>query len=120
MFYRCVIQSASKSRLPFKDPQNGVSCLTLIVRKDCNQLLTWSDGSGRQGLEHVLVVIAKLLQNEDESGGLVIGDLIIHLLRNTGDAILPVLPELLQAMLARMTSAKTATFLQVCLTVYNL
>lgn len=94
--------------------------MTLIVRKDCNQLLTWSDGSGRQGLEHVLVVIAKLLQNEDESGGLVIGDLIIHLLRNTGDAILPVLPELLQAMLARMTSAKTATFLQVRLTVYNL
>ncbi|KAL0951964.1 hypothetical protein HGRIS_008615 [Hohenbuehelia grisea] len=92
--------------------QNGVSCLTLIVRKDSSQLLGWSDGSGRSGLDHVLVVIAKLLQNEDESGGLVIGDLIIHLLRNVGDAILPVLPELLHAMLRRMTAAKTATFLQ--------
>jgi len=52
------------------------------------------------------------LQNEDESGGLVIGDLIIHLLRRAGESILPVLPELLQAMVGRMTSAKTATFLQ--------
>lgn len=57
--------------------------------------------------------MAKLLQNEDESGGLVIGDLIIHLLRRAGESVLPVLPELLKAMVGRMTSAKTATFLQV-------
>ncbi|KAJ8502778.1 hypothetical protein ONZ45_g11445 [Pleurotus djamor] len=92
--------------------QNGVGCLTLVVRKDCSQLLAWNDGNGRSGLDHVLVVIAKLLQSEGESGGLEIGDLIIHLLRNTGDAIAPVLPELLQAMLGRMRTAKTATFLQ--------
>ena len=61
----------------------------------------------------MLKLVAKLLQNEDESGGLVIGDLIIHLFRRAGESVLPVLPELLQAMVARMTSAKTATFLQV-------
>lgn len=42
-----------------------------------------------------------------------IGDLIIHLLRRAGEAVLPILPELLQAMINRMKSAKTATFIQV-------
>ncbi|OBZ68625.1 Importin-9 [Grifola frondosa] len=74
--------------------QNGITCLTL------------------SGLDSVLAVIAKQLQSEDESGGLVIGDLIIHLLRRAGDAVLPVLPQLLQAMISRMMTAKTATFLQ--------
>jgi hypothetical protein len=87
--------------------------LTLVIRKDCHQLLSWSDANGQSGLDNVLKLVAKLLQNEDESGGLVIGDLIIHLLRRAGESVLPVLPELLQAMVGRMTSAKTATFLQV-------
>jgi hypothetical protein len=59
------------------------------------------------------MIVAKLLQNQDESGGLVIGDLIIQLLRRAGEAVLPVLPELLQIMLSRMRTANTATFLQV-------
>ena len=90
-----------------------MTCLSLIVRKDCNQLLSWSDAGGRSGIENVLVIVGKMLQSQDESGGLAIGDLIIHLFRKSGEAILPVLPELLQAMVARMTSAKTATFIQV-------
>lgn len=64
--------------------------------------------------------MAKLLQGEDESAGLTIGELIIHLLRRAGEAVLPVLPELLQAMVTRMLVAKTASFVQVsgstCLT----
>lgn len=63
-------------------------------------------------MDHILKLIAKLLRNEDESGGLVIGDLIIHLLRRAGESVLPVLPELLRAMAERMLTAKTATFLQ--------
>ena len=54
-----------------------------------------------------------MLENQHESGGLQIGDLFIHLFRRAGEAVLPVLPQLLQAMVSRMTSAKTATFLQV-------
>ncbi|KAF9225273.1 ARM repeat-containing protein [Gyrodon lividus] len=92
--------------------QNGVVCLTLIVRKDCSQILSWSDPSGQSGLGHILKLIAELLQNEDESGGLVIGDLIIHVLRRASESVLPVLPELLHAMVERMLTAKTATFLQ--------
>ncbi|KDR85511.1 hypothetical protein GALMADRAFT_52743 [Galerina marginata CBS 339.88] len=92
--------------------QNGIACLTVIIRKDCNQLLSWNDGNGRSGLEYVLSLVAQILQSQDESGGLQIGDLIIHLLRRAGEAVLPVLPELLNAMISRMSSAKTATFIQ--------
>ncbi|KAG1848518.1 armadillo-type protein [Suillus subalutaceus] len=96
------------------------SCLSEAEDRDvlqngmayCRQILEWRDPSGQSGLDHILKVIAKLLQNDDESGGLVIGDLIIHLLRRAGEAVLPVLPELLQAMVLRMLSAKTATFIQ--------
>ena len=88
--------------------------MTLVIRKDINQLVSWSDtASGQSGLDGVLEVIAKQLQSEDESGGLVIGDLIIHLLRRAGESVLPVLPQLLEAMVRRMRTAKTATFLQV-------
>ncbi|KAH9973321.1 ARM repeat-containing protein [Lactifluus volemus] len=92
--------------------QNGVLLLTLVVRKDVDQLLSWTHADGQMGLVHVLNVIARLLQNQDESGGLVIGDLIIHLFRRAGESVLPVLPDLLQAMLVRMQTAQTATFLQ--------
>ncbi|KAH9046970.1 ARM repeat-containing protein [Lactarius deliciosus] len=92
--------------------QNGVLLLTLVVRKDVGQLLSWTHIDGQSGLLHVFTVIARLLQNQDESGGLVIGDLIIHLFRRAGESMLPVLPDLLQAMLVRMRTAQTATFLQ--------
>ncbi|KIK67465.1 hypothetical protein GYMLUDRAFT_69648 [Collybiopsis luxurians FD-317 M1] len=92
--------------------QNGISCLTLLVRKDCGQLLEWRDASGQSGLEHVLRLVARILQAEDESAGLTIGELIIHLLRRAGESVLPVLPELLHAMVTRMLTAKTATFVQ--------
>ncbi|KAK7063933.1 ARM repeat-containing protein [Favolaschia claudopus] len=104
--FKCLAEAEDRDVL-----QNGISCLTLIIRKDCGQLISWSD-SGRSGIDCVLSVIAKSLENQDESGGLVIGDLIIHLLRRAGESVLPVLPQLLQAMVTRMTTAKTATFLQ--------
>ncbi|PPQ99515.1 hypothetical protein CVT24_005305 [Panaeolus cyanescens] len=92
--------------------QSGITLLTLIIRKDCNQILSWTDSTGRSGLELVLAVIAHTLRNQDESGGLQIGDLIIHLLRKAGESVLPVLPDLLQAMVSCMRTAKTATFTQ--------
>ncbi|TFY55031.1 hypothetical protein EVJ58_g8505 [Rhodofomes roseus] len=96
--------------------QNGIACLTTIVRKDFAQLQAWTDPtSSRLGLDCVLEVIAKQLKSQDESGGLVVGDLIIHLLRRARENVLPVLPELLNAMIGRMTTAKTATFIQACL-----
>ncbi|KZT02228.1 ARM repeat-containing protein [Laetiporus sulphureus 93-53] len=93
--------------------QNGTACITLIIRKDYPQLKAWTDPtSGQSGLECVLAVLAQQLKSNDESGGLVVGDLIIHLFRRAGESVLPVLPDLLKAMLARMTQAKTASFIQ--------
>ena len=89
-------------------------CLTWIVKKDVGQLIAWHDSEGRSGVDNVLDVIAKLLSNEDESGGLVIGDLIIQLLRRASSSVITVLPALLQAMIQRMVTALTATFVQVC------
>ncbi|PAV22617.1 ARM repeat-containing [Pyrrhoderma noxium] len=105
--FECLRQAEDRDVL-----QNGVLCLTYIIRKDIGQILSWKDTSGRSGIDNVLVVIAKLLENEDESGGLVIGDLIIHLLRGASSSVVGVLPELLQAMIRRMLTAKTATFIQ--------
>jgi hypothetical protein len=82
-------------------------------------MIVWTDASGRNGLGYTLELVAKLLESQDESGGLVIGDLIIHLFRKAGVTILPVLPQLLQAMVVRMKTAKTATFLQVSHTYCN-
>lgn len=78
-------------------------------------MLEWHDRTGRNGLQVVLAFVARLLSpEENEASGLLIGDLIIHLIRNGGDAVLPVLPDMLRAMVIRLTSADTATFIQVC------
>ncbi|KAF8314424.1 ARM repeat-containing protein [Clavulina sp. PMI_390] len=91
----------------------GTECLTLIVRKGCDQLIAWTDATGQNGLQVTLAFIARLLSpQEQEASGLVIGDLIIHLIRNGGDAILPVLPDMLKAMVIRLSSSNTATFIQ--------
>lgn len=66
------------------------------------------------GLDHVLRILGRTLDaSQDELGGLFVGDLVIHLLRKAGDAILPVLPSLLSALLHRLPTAATASFLQV-------
>jgi importin-9 len=57
--------------------------------------------------------VSRLLDvNEPESGGLFVGDLTLHLIRRTGEAILPVLPDLLRAFVTRLASAVTMTFTQ--------
>ena len=92
--------------------QYAITALTLLVRKDTPQILAWQDGAGKTGLDHILELIAWQLQSSDESGSLFIGDLIIHLMRRAGDAIVRILPELLEAMVRRMATVKTATFVQ--------
>lgn len=89
--------------------------LTLVVRKDASQILSWTDGQNQTGLTNVLSVIGRVLTpSEHDTGGLVVGDLIIHLLRNSGDSIVPSLPDLIRALVNRMTTAKTVTLSQVC------
>ena len=92
--------------------QDGLSIVTQIIRKDCDQLLTWSDGT-RSGLDRVLGLLARTLApGRSESGGLFVGDLVLHLLRRAGNAVLPVLPALLTALVNRLATAQTASFAQ--------
>ncbi|KAJ3527044.1 hypothetical protein NM688_g8180 [Phlebia brevispora] len=93
--------------------QWAITSLALIVRKDFQQLLQWKDpATGQSGLDCTLTLVAKQLQTDDEPGSLYIGNLIINLMTHAGDALLPVLPQLLQAMTTRMLTAKTSTFMQ--------
>ena len=41
-----------------------------------------------------IIMIARLLQGRGESGGLIIGGLIIDLFRRAGESVLPILPDL--------------------------
>ncbi|GAA6011372.1 hypothetical protein JCM10207_008317 [Rhodosporidiobolus poonsookiae] len=93
--------------------QTGLDVVTTVIRKDVNQLLEWRSASGQSGLELVLAQVAKLLQpSESESGGLFVGDLVIHLVRKAGAAVGSVLPDLLQAFVTRLATAQTAMFSQ--------
>lgn len=70
--------------------------------------------AGQSGLELVLGQVAKQLEPSDsEAGGLFVGDLVIHLLRKAGPAVGPVLPDLLKAIVNRLSTAQTAMFTQV-------
>jgi len=106
--FKCLAESDDRGVL-----ENGIIFLTIMTRKNCGQIIAWKDGEGTSGLEYVLRLVAKQLRDQDESGGLVIGDLIIQLMRQAGEAILPVVPELLKEMISRMRNAKTATYTQV-------
>ncbi|GAA5921433.1 hypothetical protein JCM3775_003046 [Rhodotorula graminis] len=93
--------------------QSGLDIVTTVIRKDVDQLLNWRSSSGQSGLELVLAQVAKLLQpSENESAGLFVGDLVIHLVRKAGSSIGPVLPDLLQAFVTRLATAQTAMFTQ--------
>ncbi|EJD54369.1 ARM repeat-containing protein [Auricularia subglabra TFB-10046 SS5] len=88
--------------------QNGIICITLILRKDSAQFIAYPDGLGL-----VLRLIARTLAPTDsESAGQYVGDLILTLLRRAGTAMLPAMQELLNALLNRLPTAKTATFIQ--------
>lgn len=78
-----------------------------------------SPTTGETGLTLVLKVVAAQLGPSSlasEAGGLFIGDMIVHLLKNASgsEALRAVLPELLDALVRRIETAKTATFMQVC------
>jgi len=94
--------------------QDGVQLVSTMVRKDTAQLLNWVDpADGKSGLDKVLNVVSKLVeQDEEESGGLGIGDLLVSLYRRAGDVINNN-TALLQSLVRRLKFAKTATFAQV-------
>ncbi|SJX60888.1 related to KAP114-Member of the karyopherin-beta family, nuclear import [Sporisorium reilianum f. sp. reilianum] len=95
--------------------QNGIECLTVLVKKCTQELVDWKDPQTQTAsVDLMLQIIAKLLvpTNDSESGGLAVGDLVVALLRKAGDRIAHVLPDLLNAMVQRVATAQTATFTQ--------
>lgn len=95
--------------------QSGIGCLTHLVRKASGEVVAWrgADSSdSTTAVQHFLAIISRLLIVDSESGGLRVGELLIALLRKMPQEILPVLPDLLQAMIRRLATAKTATFAQ--------
>jgi len=94
--------------------KDGVQLVSTILRKDTAQLLNWVDpADGKTGLDKVLGVVSKIVEeDEEESGGLGIGDLLVSLYRRAGDAINSN-TALLQSLVRRLKFAKTATFAQV-------
>ncbi|KAK4699259.1 importin-9, partial [Phenoliferia sp. Uapishka_3] len=93
--------------------QSGLHVITTVVRKDVNQLLSWRSAQGASGLELVLAQVGQLLQpGASESGGLFVGDLVLHLIRTASSSLGPVLPDLLKAFVTRLATAETASFSQ--------
>lgn len=95
--------------------QNGIECLTVLVKKCTQELVDWKDPRTQtSSIDLMLQIIAALLvpSSGSESGGLAVGDLVVALLRKAGDRIVHVLPELLNAMVRRLATAQTATFIQ--------
>lgn len=93
--------------------QDGLDCLTYVVRKDVDQLIQWHSTNGQSGLEALFNIVAMVLQpDRSESASLFVGDLLLHVFRRAGEVILPILPDLLRALVTRLTTAKTSTFTQ--------
>lgn len=95
--------------------QNGIECLTVLVKKCSEELLAWHEsGSNTSAVEAMLQIIARLLNPSEssESGGLAVGELVVAILRNASDHIGPILPELLKAMVQRLATAETTSFVQ--------
>ncbi|KAK0554348.1 hypothetical protein OC845_000795 [Tilletia horrida] len=94
--------------------QYGIRSLTLLVGKVPEQVLAWTSPDGNtNAINAILSVVARVLSPaEAEAGGLAVGDLLIALLRKAGNAVVPALPDLLQALVRRLVDAQTASFSQ--------
>ncbi|WVQ84827.1 hypothetical protein IAT38_006984 [Cryptococcus sp. DSM 104549] len=93
--------------------QHGMIHLTLIVRKDCEKLTQWYDAEGNNGIASIFGLLGRFLAPTfSESGGIFVGELIMHLFRKAGGAMAPVLPDLLRAVVARIASAQMTSFIQ--------
>ncbi|OCF34393.1 hypothetical protein I316_03907 [Kwoniella heveanensis BCC8398] len=93
--------------------QHGMIHLTLIVRKDCDKLVQWRDAEGNNGIVSIFHLLSRFLAPSfSESGGIFVGELIMHLFRKAGAVMAPVLPDLLRAVVQRLAHAKLPSFIQ--------
>ncbi|KAL2916357.1 hypothetical protein HK105_204113 [Polyrhizophydium stewartii] len=124
--------------------QNGGEVIKLLVQRDFAGLSAWTDGT-TSGIEYTMRFIAKLLDPaQSESAAVFVGELVTKLIQKarlracfctsilspadttnridmwpqSGDALLPVLPELLHAVVRRLESARMPTFVQTLVIVF--
>jgi len=99
--------------------QSGQQCLKTFIGKDSAHLVQWRDQSGKSGLQYVVEFVANLLTpDHSESEALFVGDLIVKLIQKAGNDIGPVLPDLLNVIISRLTVSKTPSFIQSLILVF--
>jgi len=99
--------------------QSGCGSMKEIVRLDCEQLLKWSDASGKSGLEIALIIIDRLLRPEfSEGAAMEVGGLAAEIVDKAGEHIGQLLPELLRAVAARLATANLPNFIQSLMLVF--
>ncbi|WVO14952.1 hypothetical protein L204_102593 [Cryptococcus depauperatus] len=93
--------------------QYGMIHLTLFVRKDCDKLIQWHDAHENNGIAIIFDLLGRFLAPTfSESGGIFVGELIMHLLRKAGNTMGSILPDLLRAVVGRLATAQTTSFIQ--------
>ncbi|KAI9144991.1 armadillo-type protein [Paraphysoderma sedebokerense] len=94
--------------------QNGEECLKLFVQRDFQSMASWKDSaSGKGSIELIIEFLARMLDpGQSESASLFVGQLIVQLILKGGDRLMPVLPALLTAVVTRLETAKTGSFVQ--------
>ncbi|ORY34633.1 armadillo-type protein [Naematelia encephala] len=87
--------------------QHGMIHLTHILTH-CRR-----DAEGNNGIVAIFHLLARFLApNFSESGGIFVGELIMHLFRKAGPTMGPVLPDLLRAVVQRLATAEMPSFIQ--------
>jgi hypothetical protein len=71
--------------------------------------------TGTSGIAQIFGLLGHVLSpNFSEVGGVFIGELVMHLFRKAGSSMGPILPDLLRALVHRITTAQMPSFIQVC------
>lgn len=89
-------------------------CHSISLLDAYAKLLCRHDVEGNNGIASIFGLLGRFLAPTfSESGGIFVGELIMHLFRKAGDAIGPVLPDLLRAVVTRLATATMPSFIQV-------
>ncbi|KAJ3195105.1 Importin 9 [Irineochytrium annulatum] len=88
--------------------QDSEQCLRRFIEKDLGSIAQWRSVDGKTGMDIILHVIAHLLNPYDaDMGTISIGSVITAFIKHAGQALLPVLPDLLAAVVRRLNIPKT-------------
>lgn len=92
----------------------GTQAVKFMLEHDHHQVFNYQDESGRSGLEVCLHIVDRLLGPDiKDTAASAVGGLAAELVEKAGQERLgPFLPQLLQAVAARLDTAQNATFIQ--------